>query len=103
MPVLVATFHPRPEHRDEVIAALKVAIAQVHEEPGCHLYALHEAPGALVLIEDWESDEALAVHGAAPALAELGKRLDGTLEGRPELVVLAPIPAGDPVRGQLRR
>ena len=49
--VLVATAFPVPEHRAEVIAACEAAITRVHDEPGVELYALHEGPDRLVMIE----------------------------------------------------
>jgi quinol monooxygenase YgiN len=104
VPVLVATIVPKAEHRDEVLAALRAAIPRVHaEDEGCHLYALHEAPGKFVMIEDWESAAALAAHGASPALVELTKRLAGLTEGGLDIVLLDPVPIGDPAKGQLRR
>jgi quinol monooxygenase YgiN len=102
MPVIVlATVKPLPEHRDEVIAAIKEAIAQVHAEDGCELYSLNEAPDRLMMIEKWASQEALDAHLKAPALATLGPRLAGKVAGAPDIVVLHPVPAGDPDKGQV--
>jgi len=99
--VVVATITPKPEHLDEVIAAMKKAVPMVHEEDGCELYALHASPDRLVIIEKWASQEALAVHRTAPALAALGPALAGKMAGRTEVVVLEPLPAGDPAKGQV--
>src|SRR5690349_10482456 len=54
-PVIVtAYFYPRPEARAQVLAALQPAIAAVHEEDGCELYAIHDAPdGSIVMLEKW--------------------------------------------------
>ena len=99
--VLVATIVPKPEHRDEVIAAITAAVASVHGEDGCELYALNQAADRLVIIEKWASPEALGVHRTAPALAALGPALAGKVEGRTDVVVLEPVPAGDPGKGQV--
>ena len=99
--VLIATMIPKPEHRDEVIAAVTAAVGEVHKEDGCELYALHASPDRLVIIEKWASQEALAVHRTAPALAALGPALAGKMAGRTEVVVLEPLPAGDPAKGQV--
>ena len=66
-PVIVtAYFFPRPDARDQVIAALEPAIAGVHEEDGCELYAIHDAPdGTIVMLEKWTSVELLDAHGGA--------------------------------------
>jgi quinol monooxygenase YgiN len=92
--VVVAHIRPLPEHHDTVRAAVLESLPAVHEEPGCELYALHEADGVLVMVEKWESQEALDVHMKAPALAGLGARLAGKVSGAPDMRVLAPVPAG---------
>lgn len=99
--VLVATIVPKPEHRDEVIAAITTAVASVHGEDGCELYALHQAADRLVIIEKWASPEALSAHRTAPALRALGPALAGKVEGPPATVVLEAVPAGDPGKGQV--
>ena len=99
--VVVATISPKPEHADEVRQAVLETVPKVHEEPGCERYALHEARGQLVMVEQWESPEALATHGKAAPLAELSQRLDGKLTGRPAVTVLTAVPAGDPAKGAL--
>lgn len=99
--VLVATIVPKPEHRDEVIAAITDAVASVHGEDGCELYALHQAADRLVIIEKWASPEALSAHRKAPALAALGPALAGKVAGPTDVVVLEPVPAGDSARGQV--
>jgi len=99
--VIVATIVPIAEHREAVIAALRAAVGHVHDEPGCELYALHEAADRLVLIEKWESPEALAVHREGAALATLGGALRGKVTGAPDVVLLQAVPAGEVAKGQL--
>lgn len=100
--VVVATLRPLPDHRAEVIAVLEAVIARVHaEDEGCLLYALHEGPDRLVMVEQWSTAEALARHGRGGAIAELGKRLNGLVEGATEVQVLQPHPAGTPEQGTL--
>ena len=89
--VVVATIIPLPEYRDEVIAALTGTVAQVHEEDGCELYALHQAADRLVMIEKWASPEALRTHSKGAALAALNPRLAGKITGPAEVVVLQPV------------
>jgi quinol monooxygenase YgiN len=97
--VVVATIVPLPEHRDEVIAAFAATVAQVHAEPGCELYALNQADDRLIMIEKWESREALATHSKGAALAALNPQLAGKVTGRPEVIVLQAVPAGEPGKG----
>lgn len=99
--VLVATVFPLPEHRTEVVAALEKAIAQVHKEPGVELYALHEGPDRLVMIEKYQSEQARSQHAKGAALAELLSALDGKLSGKLDVQVLTPHPAGDAQKGIL--
>ncbi len=100
--VVVATIRPLPDRRAEVIAALEAVIARVHaEDEGCLLYALHEGRDRLIMVEKWSTGEALAAHGSGGAIAELGKRLDGLVEGAPDVQVLQPHPVGTPEQGTL--
>ncbi|MGW7520834.1 putative quinol monooxygenase [Streptomyces sp. NPDC054796] len=99
--IVVATFRPRPEAREQVRDALRVAAERVHEEPGCELYALHEAEDRFVLVEKWTTEEQLAEHGRAPAVKELRAALDGKLLEPNDVVRLAALPAGRPEAGAL--
>jgi quinol monooxygenase YgiN len=99
--VVVATISPKPEHADEVRQAVLETVPKVHEEPGCERYALHEGRGVLLMVEQWESPEALATHGKADALSTLSGKLEGKLAGQPSVTVLDALPAGDPAKGEL--
>jgi quinol monooxygenase YgiN len=100
--VVVATITPRPDARDAVREAIQRSIPRVHAEPGCELYALHEADdGSFVMIERWESPEALRTHGTGEALRALGGELAGKVSGPPQVRRLSPVPAGDAGKGAL--
>jgi len=99
--VVVATITPLPGEEDAVRAAIVESIPKVHTEPGCELYALHEGAGEFVMVERWESADALAVHGKADALRSLGAALAGKVAGPPEVRRLTAVPAGDADRGAL--
>jgi quinol monooxygenase YgiN len=81
MPVVAtAYFRPAPAQHDRVIEALRPAIAAVHQEPGCELYAIHDASdGTIVVIEKWTSVQELDDHGAGKAVRELNASLEGLL------------------------
>lgn len=100
--VVTAYFYPRPGNRAQVLAALEPAIAAVHDEDGCELYAIHDAPdGSIVMLEKWTSDDLLDAHGQGEAVARLNAALDGLLE-RPVVVTrLVPLPTGQPAKGAL--
>jgi quinol monooxygenase YgiN len=99
--VVVVTAFPIAEHRAEVVAAFEEAIARVHEEPGVELYALHEGPDRLVMIEKYTSEQARSEHRKGAALASLLSALEGKLSSPLDTQVLAPHPAGNPRKGTL--
>jgi len=100
--IIVATAFPIPEHRAEAIAAFEAAIARVHEEePGTELYALHEGPDRLVMIEKYASEDAVAAHRKGAGLAGLITALDGKLSSPIEVHALIPHPAGTQSKGAL--
>ena len=103
MPVVVtAKFTPNEGSFNQVVAALSPAIAEVHEEPGCLLYAIHETPdGQILMIEKWESAELLDAHGAGEPVKRLNAALEGLLQGPVEVTRLSPIPAGTTQQGSL--
>ena len=103
LPVVVtAYFYPRPDSRDQVLAALGPAIAAVHDEPGCELYAIHDAPdGSIVMLEKWTSAELLDAHGQGEPVARLNAALDGLLERPVAVTRLVPLPVGRPAKGAL--
>lgn len=103
LPVVVtAYFRPAPGQHDGVIEALRPAIAAVHEEPGCELYAIHDAPdGTIVMIEKWTSVQELDDHGAGQPVRELNASLEGLLASPVEVTRLVPVPAGTEAQGEL--
>ena len=100
--VVVATITPQPDARDAVREAIVRAIPQVHAEPGCELYALHEADdGTFVMIERWASADALVAHSQGDALRAMGAELAGKVTGPSQVRRLSPVPAGDAGKGAL--
>lgn len=100
--VVIATIYPKPEHRDEVIAAFEKAVARVHaEDAGCELYALHTGEDRIVMIEKWTDADALAAHTNSHAFDELGAAIDGRLTGPTDIQTLQPHPAGTAEQGTL--
>jgi quinol monooxygenase YgiN len=103
--VVVATITPKPDQVDAVREALLAAVPAVHAEPGCERYALHEAlhegDGQFVMVERWESADALRIHGKAEALTMLGAQLADKLAAPLDVRRLSAVPAGDPGKGTL--
>ena len=101
--VVVATLTVKPESVDVVRDILTRTVEEVHAEPGCQLYSLHQTGDTFIFIEQWADEEALKTHSAAPAAGGLVKALGEHLAGAPDIKMLQPVPAGDPDKGQLRR
>ena len=74
----------------------------MHGEEGCELYALNRTDDRLVNIERRASPAALQTHRADSAgLQKLNAELKGKLAALLDVVVLEPVPAGEPARGAL--
>jgi quinol monooxygenase YgiN len=99
--VVVATAFPTPGRADDVRTAMLRAVPLVQAEQGCALYALHEKEDRLVLIERWDSADALAAHAVAPALAQLRTELAGVITGDLDIQVLTAVPGGTDAQGSL--
>lgn len=100
--VVVATLTVKPESVDTVRGILHRTVAAVHDEPGCQLYALHEADGAFVFVEQWAGSDALTAHTAAPAFTTMLADVGDHLTAAPDVKLLAPSSAGAPDKGRLR-
>jgi quinol monooxygenase YgiN len=100
--VVTASFRPAPGQHDQVVEALQRAIPAVHEEPGCELYAIHDAPdGTIVMIEKWSSVGELDDHGVGEPVRALNASLEGLLASPTEVTRLLPLLAGTGKQGQL--
>jgi quinol monooxygenase YgiN len=100
--VVTAVFHPLPGNHEKARTAILDALPDVHAEPGCLLYALHDAAdGTLVLIEKWESPELLDAHAAGAPVARLNRAIEGLLEKPPTVVTMTPVPGGDACKGRI--
>jgi quinol monooxygenase YgiN len=100
--VIVATLTAKPESVDTLRDILSHAAEEVHDEPGCQLYSLHQTDETFVLVEQWADEEALKTHMTAPAIGKLFSAAEGHLAGAPDMKKLQPVPSGDPDKGQLR-
>src|SRR5262249_31663605 len=96
MPVVVATMTAKPESVDTVREILTRTVKDVHNEPGCQLYALHESGDTFVFVEQWADADALKAHGTAPAVTTMFSDAGDHLIGAPDIKILAPVVAGDP-------
>jgi quinol monooxygenase YgiN len=103
MPVtVIATLHAQDGKQDDVLQAVSQAAADVHAEAGCLKYAPQvSGRNRVVIVESWESREALDAHAKSPGFTALGKQLEGLLSQPLDVQFAAPAPAGDPTKGAL--
>ena len=103
MPVVVtAVFHPAPGRKDDLVEAFRSTLPGVHAEPGCLLYAIHDAAdGTITMIEKWESVADLDVHGSSPEGRTLSAAIGGLVAEPPVVTRMTPIPVGDAAVGEL--
>jgi quinol monooxygenase YgiN len=92
---VVAVITTKPGQRDTVLAAFRANVPAVHAEQGCIEYgATIDAdggfgsmqtkfgPDSFVVVEKWESPDALKAHGASPHMAAYGAKTRDLLASR---------------------
>ncbi|WP_053352153.1 putative quinol monooxygenase [Leucobacter musarum] len=93
--IVTAVFHPTPGRKSDLVAAMQRGIAAVHDEPGCELYAIHDAEdGTVTMLEKWSSAAELDAHATGAAISVLNADIEGLLE-RPVVVTrMTALPSG---------
>jgi quinol monooxygenase YgiN len=98
---VIAVITARPGMRDAVLREFRANMPAVHAEQGCIEYAptvdaegigglqTPFGPDSFVVIEKWESAEALKAHAAAPHMAAYAARTRDMIASR-VIHVLAP-------------
>lgn len=100
--IVTAVFFPLPGRSAELASAMRAGIEAVHAEPGCELYAIHDAEdGTITMIEKWASRADLDAHSKGSAAATLMTSIEGLTAAPLVVTVMTPIPMGDPGRGAL--
>jgi quinol monooxygenase YgiN len=91
---VVALVTAKPGQRAAVLAAFRENVPAVHAEAGCIQYVpVTDAPDmgrmqtrigedSFMVLEKWESAEALAAHAKAPHMAAYGAKVADLLAGR---------------------
>jgi quinol monooxygenase YgiN len=100
---VVAEIELVPGSEEETLEALRELVEATHaNDDGCILYALHRdlaEPTRVVMIEQWESGEALAAHGATDHIAAL--RSNPGIAAPARVLVLEGLGYGDADKGRL--
>ena len=91
---VIAILTAKPGKRDEVLKHFRANVPAVRAEKGCIEYGAavdadpplpvqtSYGPDTFVVIEKWESIEALKAHGAAPHMAAYGAKTKDLLASR---------------------
>lgn len=100
--VVTALFRPLPGRKAEALATIHRALAGVHDEAGCRLYAIHEGEGdELLMIEKWDSAAELDAHSTGAPVEVLREGIRGLLSEPVAVTRWAPAPGGDAGKGAL--
>lgn len=94
MIVLVAELKARAGQERKVEGILKGMIPNVQNEKGTRKYILHQAkadPSRFMFYEEYVDQAALDTHGATSYFKQLGKDLEGLLDGSPKETFYVPI------------
>jgi len=99
---VIALIRPLPEHHEEVRESLLRVIPRVHGEPGCELYALHEAvDGTLIFVEMWTTRQHWQEHMDRDTVQEVMASTAGKLAADIEVHEAYGLPAGLSEKGVL--
>jgi len=91
---VVAVITANPGRREEILSAFRANVANVRAEKGCIEYAAHVdatdigpfqakfGPDTFVVLESWESPDALRDHIAAPHMKTYGQRTKDLISSR---------------------
>lgn len=99
---VLALITTKPGMRDQVLAAFRANMPAVHAEEGCIVYEpaidaeafggfqTELGPDSFVVLEQWESPEALRAHAAAPHMKAYAERTREMIASR-VIHVLSPV------------
>jgi quinol monooxygenase YgiN len=91
---VLAVITAKPDMRDSILAAFRANVANVLAEQGCIEYGAavdaenalsvqtRYGPDTFVVVEKWESMDALKAHAAAPHMAAYGAKTKDMIASR---------------------
>lgn len=95
---VIARISVKPESTEDFEAAVAAARAPFLADAGCLRYDLQrvvKSDGDYVLLESYDSQEALRRHSSMDEFAAFGEAIKTLVQGPPEITVLSPV--GDQV------
>lgn len=102
--IVVVNLSLKPDRVDEALERMRRTAAASHGEEGCRLFAIHrdaEDPNRIVLVERWDSTEALENHHHEPHMLDLPQFIEESMTSPPQRQFLVSVPAGDAAKGSL--
>ncbi len=91
---VVAVLKAKEGREADVVAAFEPVLEASRKDKGCiryDLFSAEGAPGTLVMLETWESQEDLNEHMKSPALAAGFGSVGDAFDGAPQLYMLKPV------------
>ena len=88
---VVAKAKAKPGSEKELQRELDAVVGPTRQEKGCLSYVLHRGaddPSLFVIIERWESREAMSRHLAVPYVQALLSKVPGLVTAPPEFLIL---------------
>jgi len=88
MIVIAGSVPVRVEKREAAIGAAVEMVRATRAEPGCLSYGFYAAiddPNRILVLEEWESEEALARHFASEHMKTFSRILPEVLAGPPSI------------------
>lgn len=85
---IVANFHLKQENVEEAIALAKELVEETRKEQGCAQYDLAQSPESsqqIVVLEAWETKEALDTHSASEHFTRIVPVIAGMCEEPPAI------------------
>jgi quinol monooxygenase YgiN len=96
--VLTAVFDARPGAEDVLLGALSRYVVLTRREPGCRnvdLVASVTHGGRFLVVEKWDSSEAVQHHLDSPVMTEMARTAVAALVSKPEIDMYDSISAHD--------
>lgn len=88
---LIARVFAQPGKGDVIASALAELAVPSRAEAGCILYDVCRSksnPDEVLVLEEWESQEALDDHMVTPHFCSFGGKIKDAVAGEPELIML---------------
>jgi quinol monooxygenase YgiN len=102
--IIVGSMKARPGQETALRDTLAELAFATHAEQGCILYAVHQGtdePNRFVIIERWQSQEALDEHIRSDYMTAVLARAGELLADAPDSAAYTALPYGDIAKGTL--